>query len=1228
MKKTRYNLMAFGVLALSLSAAVLGHFREKKVSAQLNSKAAVPIQSSWADDKHIFSSFNDQKALSVDASYGFKIHKTSQTQTIITKGKETTKRADSSMPEFLKNYIWFDTSENKAGNIQIKKTNMEIYQCEKDGSNGHWQKLDLVMTITGIEKYKGRDGYVAIGNGINGCSYIGIEEMTMKSQFFKAGTNTPVTIKSNMTLKDIDTYQYIGVKADNIHGEYVSKNTKLSYKKDGNTSIYYADFKDNYSGQDFTSAGFTFTSDTFEYSFGRVMDQGPTGSVQYVGYGQNMVKFDSPGPRKEIVTSKGIESTKYTGTDLSEAWTYEISQAIAGEIPEAHYFKNFIFEDQIESCQKILDIKVFGDNKDVSNEFDISQTGHVVRAKLKNPSDAAFYKRGVYTLKIKVKMDILQDATKDVMDELRTIWNKHGHYNAEKTMITENNTAMVIVDGKNAMTNEARVDIELPKKDEKNPGLSIKKETSQYEYQAKDEITYKVTVKNKNEKAKTAYFVIQDRSLVDVSSVVLKDIKVSGIPEDAYSLQRTGNGWTLRSKGDYALPYDNAVEISYTVVTSAASNGKLINNEASTWAAGIPETKDQAEVYINSPKNMVIKSAPAQIYKKGDHVAYKAVLMNHNPGTFMREIKIEDEITTEGMKILPGTLSIVADGKNITSKCQITFDKNGRSYIALTPVALKNGTIPAVVSECGKATKNYEDLWMTDKIEISYQAVIEEDGLEGKDVKNIMKIPATKNTNKELIKEDESIPSGSGMAEEIIKIKAPKLQILKQSDKKIYSVGETGIYKLHIIQGKEGVSAKNVTVTDEFDKEGMKISDIQIFYNKQDITEKCKIDASNHRFLIQTGKELGDNDTIDVIYKVLFEKKIDGAVKNIAIAESDNTSPDQDENTVVVKPPMLKIEKTSQYKVYKEGQTGSYTIRVTQKNEGMTAHNVTIEDFFEKKGMEIGMIRVKYNGEDITTQCEIIKDDSLRKFKINTGKNLSDQDEIIVNYDVKFDNMIQGDIKNTALSYSEDADKVRDDHVVTMEQTVPKLLITKRSDRTLYKVGDICEYQINVSQVVKDAVAKHLVIEDEINKEGAEIIKNSIHVYAPDESDITSKCKIIVSGNSYRIETGSNLRYDETIKVIYEVKLKDKLLAGKTIKNTARANAENAKQVTAIRQIKVKEEKTAVSNSKQDTKRKMSGNNTYTSSAKTGDQTDFRWIIVLMAAFFTGGFILLKKKKH
>ena len=77
----------------------------------------------------------------------------------------------------------------------------------------------------------------------------------------------------------------------------------------------------------------------------------------------------------------------------------------------------------------------------------------------------------------------------------------------------------------------------------------------------------------------------------------------------------------------------------------------------------------------------------------------------------------------------------MADGKNIISKCQVDFDKNERAYTIQTPIALKNGEIPVYSSECGKRDENYKNLWMTDKIEISYQAVIEQDGLEGKDIK-------------------------------------------------------------------------------------------------------------------------------------------------------------------------------------------------------------------------------------------------------------------------------------------------------------------------------------------------------------------------------------------------------------------------------------------------------------------------------------------------------------
>ena len=53
--------------------------------------------------------------------------------------------------------------------------------------------------------------------------------MTVNNVFYKAGTSQKVTLKSNVTLTDIDTRQYIGVSASKIDGQYVSNNTTLSY---------------------------------------------------------------------------------------------------------------------------------------------------------------------------------------------------------------------------------------------------------------------------------------------------------------------------------------------------------------------------------------------------------------------------------------------------------------------------------------------------------------------------------------------------------------------------------------------------------------------------------------------------------------------------------------------------------------------------------------------------------------------------------------------------------------------------------------------------------------------------------------------------------------------------------------------------------------------------------------------------------------------------------------
>ena len=81
-------------------------FGQRK-EAQLNTENAGKIIRSWADEKHIFSSFDDEKALSVDASYGFKMHATDQTKTIIEAGKKAVKLPEIEMLGFLKSIHGF-----------------------------------------------------------------------------------------------------------------------------------------------------------------------------------------------------------------------------------------------------------------------------------------------------------------------------------------------------------------------------------------------------------------------------------------------------------------------------------------------------------------------------------------------------------------------------------------------------------------------------------------------------------------------------------------------------------------------------------------------------------------------------------------------------------------------------------------------------------------------------------------------------------------------------------------------------------------------------------------------------------------------------------------------------------------------------------------------------------------------------------------------------------------
>lgn len=1163
----------------------------------------------WLGDiTHKYSSYESSKnkALKVDASYGFELVKTKKTKVSVQKGTQcsapsTYQGYDLKLPDFLqKKYTWFKTENNSAGNIQIKISNLHIYQCNSDGSNGHWEKVDLVRTITGIEKHSGEEGYVALGTGLTNACYVGIEEMKVSSDFYKAGTSTKVTLKSNVTLTDIDTRQYVGISAKQINGQYVSSNTKLSYKKDGATNIYYADNDTNYDSEAFTAAGFIFEDTGFDYTFGRIRAEGPTHQEQYIGTGQNMVNFKPASPNKTVSnTEEKADDTKNTVRDLGQSWYYFVEQPIASNIPENFYYDKFIMRDTIEECMKILDVKVEAQNKDAETidataMFNINQSNNVVTATLKNPKNSEFYKNAVYTMKIKTKMDVPDNATAAQLEALRTRWTQHGHYKSEK-ILAEKNQAETLVDEYTLPTNEVSTDIHLSTDDKNEPGLAVTKVVDKYEHKVGDKVKYTVTAKNTNSKADTAYFTIQDLTLPAGMSLDFKSLQVSGIDAGNYTLEQQGNGWVLKSKGDYALPYGATITVTYEATAVGEVNGNEIINRAKAFAAGIPEKEANAKVWINSPDLKITKKADKEKYKVGDTVTYTVDVSQEAIGCVARNIVLKDVLKTEGVKLQKNSVVVMDAEGNVLKDVDVTVKNNDFDIATHKNLVCPTNQYSVYDGKLVKQDKlNPLNLTKETAFKIEYQAVITDQKLSGQEVKNV----ATVNSDENIPKDDE----------EIVPIQGPNLDITKSSDAGVYKVGDTGKYTLTAKQTREGETAKNVIIKDKFGIEGVEINkdSFIVKYNGETITP-TKIEATADGFTVETGKDLTDADKLEVTYQVLFKEASleNKQVPNKAAVSADNAQDKETDHEVTIKTaddPVLKILKESDKKEYFLGEIGKYTLTVTQERLDAVAENVVIEDTFDQKGMVIdpASLKVTVSGKDITAQCKLeVKDD---KYTISTKADLA-REVMKITYDVLFkeESLKDKDVINTAKAKADNSEEVQAQNTIKISKKDTRFTVKKDAKDKDYQIGDLIPYSIKVNLTKPGDTAKNITIKDTLPK-GLELQKDTIKVSG------VEKYEMKVTGNVLTVQI-NQMVYGQKAVITYKAKILEGT-EGKSLTNKVEVTSDDTVPANAKKTIKIP--KTGVG----------------TKIAKTLDKAKPGLLIAAIAVGAAGLIWLYRKKKQ
>lgn len=630
------------------------------------------------------------------------------------------------------------------------------------------------------------------------------------------------------------------------------------------------------------------------------------------------------------------------------------------------------------------------------------------------------------------------------------------------------------------------------------------------------------------------------------------------------TLEKSGNGWKLK---DTYLASGSKLTITYTGKATEIVNGTEVRNTAKATASNLEKTDGKAKtvkadalVYINSPRLVITKKADKQKYAIGDTVTYTIEVTNSQIGTVARNLVIDDDIQTEGVKLQKASIVLMdAEGNVIKKESYDEAIKNNTFTLKTKRHLVKEGNYSLWDLEAGKkpeVQKTWNPVGVTKetKLQIEYQMVITDNNLAGKEIKNVAN--AVSDEALKVTTDATVTPNG------------PSIIPDKTSDKATYHLGEEAEYTITARQSRENVTAEKVIIKDQFDQKDnflIKEGSFHVTFNGNDITKDVKItlNAAKDGFTIETGKDLTEADTIKVTYRAIPQASSVGKeTTNSVLIWGSNAPEVLATHRVTTDPitPELSITKKSDKSVYSIGETGHYTVVVRQTKKNATAENVVLTDAMQVAGTKISNVKIMKGEKDITEKAEIsVKDGS---YSINTNENLAKDETFTITYDALFesDSLDGKKVKNIAEAKADNADEVKADNEVTLH--APNLTITKSSDKKVYNLSDIGHYTVKVTQDKKDAEAINVRINDALQVKGVSIVKDSVKIADTTGKDITKDVKIETKDDSYSINTGRNLAYGESFTVTYDVVFKDASLANKDIPNVAEAVADNAKAKT------------------------------------------------------------------
>ena len=696
-----------------------------------------------------------------------------------------------------------------------------------------------------------------------------------------------------------------------------------------------------------------------------------------------------------------------------------------------------------------------------------------------------------------------------------------------------NNLATAKGDHTDEVKDNAKITIVEPK-------LEIEKKVNKTTFSTNDKATYTLKVTQTAENAVAKNVVITDTMDTDLAQA--ENIKITdknGNTVNAADIVTTEKGFSINTNTN--LEQNEFFTVTYTVLLSNAKlSGTNVNNIATAKGDNADEVKDQKEITVTKPILAIQKESDKKIYSTGEIAKYTLKITQTEENAVAKNVVITDKFDNENIT-KPTNIKVLDSKGNAVSNAEVT------------------------VTDTGFTINTNSNLAKDEFFTVTYNVSMSSPVLSGKEIVNTA-VTSAENA-------DEVTASNT------VTVTTPELTIKKDVNKTAFSSSETAKYTLTVTQVAENAVAKNVVITDKFDnKDIAKPTNVKITDSKGNVVSAADIAVTDIGFTINTNADLAKDEFFTVTYTVkLSNPALTGAtINNVANAKADNAKQVEDKATITIGKPDLTVTKTSNKDTYGTDENANYTIKVTQTVKDASAQNVVITDSFDNKDASIlaDTIKVKDKDGNVIENAQIEKTET--GYIIKTFTDLNYNESLTVTYTVNLANdLLAGKtIKNTATVTTDNTPEKKVDRTIKIVE--PILNVKKTSDQAAYLLGSTAKYTVKVTQTTKDAIAKNIVIYDELSNKSSKIIADSIKI-VDSKGNAVSGVKIETAGNTiYKITTNKNLAYNESFTVTYNVELKDESLNNTDLNNTVRVSAENTKVVKVNHIVKISKDKTVV----------------------------------------------------